>query len=69
MEPTEEIKLLESAFATILENDNFFTLAQWGRRHSMKWSRALKIAGDRTADYKRRREYFDLHNYAELLGV
>lgn len=69
MEPTEEIKLLESAFATILENDGFYTLAQWGRRQSMKWSRALKIAGDRTADYKRRRKYFDLHNYAELLGV
>ena len=65
----KEIEYLEEAFTALLTSDKFFTLIMMGKEKKTPWSTVLKIAHDRSADYNRRQEYWNLHRYAELLGI
>lgn len=64
-----EIQYLEAVFVSFLITDKFFTLVMQGQQKKMAWSRVLKVAHDRCPDYCRRTEYWNLHKYAELLGI
>ena len=68
-EKKKEIKHLEAVFVAFLTTDKFFTLVMQGQEKKMAWSRVLKVAHDRCPDYSRRQEYWNLHKYAELLGI
>lgn len=68
-EKKKEIAYLENAFVALLISDKFFTLVMQGQEKKMAWSRVLKVAHDRCPDYIRRQEYWNLHKYAELLGI
>ena len=65
----KEIQHLEAVFVSLLTTDKFFTLSMQGQEKKMEWSRVLKVAHDRCPDYCRRQEYWNLHKYAELLGL
>lgn len=69
MDEKEELKFLEAAFVTLLHSDKYFILCMLGQEKKSTWANVLKIAHDRTADYYRRHEYWNLHKYAELLGI
>lgn len=65
----KDIEYLEQAFTALLTSDKFFTLVMMGKEKKTSWSAVLKIAHDRSSDYYRRHEYWNLHKYAELLGI
>lgn len=69
MNEEKELKYLQDAFRALLSEDKFYLLIRQGTEKKLTWAQVLKIAHDRSADFYRRHEYWNLHKYAELLGI
>lgn len=67
-EKEKEKELLKQAFEALLYNDEYYNIIRMVNNKIITYSRALKIAADRTSNLYRKQEYINLSKYAFLIG-